>query len=239
MLSAFTPHIDRRECYHAACGQCSGYWTVDRLEKKHASANSVLGLSKAAERRAPRLQRQSKILAEHDDGRNQCLNTTTSSLLPDIVAPRRTSRLSNSQERSDVFEASLAVNLNKSARSPPIILRRSDWYFRKLILPRYLFNFVQPFSHLSILLGLKTASWLIRTELLPQSCTTIGRSMNDSRTLQSRLNTDSHPSLPYKFVELIKSVDIHLADIDETQNRNIELATRQSLSLNAILFMES
>lgn len=103
-------------------------------EKKmnRASANSTLRpihpsrVSKAAEGKAPRRRRQSKILAEHGDGQDRGPNTTISPLLPANVALRRSSRLSNNEKRSGALEASLAVDLGHSTRSPPIVMRRSD-----------------------------------------------------------------------------------------------------------------
>lgn len=88
-------------------------------EKNRASANSAFGpihssrVSKVSGRKAPRLRRQSKIL-------------TTSLLLPTNIPPRRSSPLSHNEKRSGALETILAMDPGKSARSPPIILRRSD-----------------------------------------------------------------------------------------------------------------
>ena len=101
-------------------------------KKIRASANSTLGpihpsrVSKAAGRKAPRRQRQSMTLAEHSDDQNQGPDTTISPLLLANVAPRRSSRLSNNDKRSGALEANLAMDLGKSERSLPIVLRRSD-----------------------------------------------------------------------------------------------------------------
>lgn len=106
-------------------------------KKNRASADSTLGpihtsrVSKAAGRKAPRRRRQSKILAEHGDGQDQGPNTTISPLLPANVALRRSSRLSNNERRSGALEASSAVDLGNSTRSPPIVLRRSDRLFKQ------------------------------------------------------------------------------------------------------------
>ena len=102
--------------------------------KKHASANSALGpihsskVSKAAGRKAPRPGRQSKIPAERGDGQNQGPNTMISPPPPANVAPRRSSRLSSNQKRSDTLEADLAAGLARSAQPRPadVMLRRSD-----------------------------------------------------------------------------------------------------------------
>lgn len=101
-------------------------------KKKHASAGSALDpihsskVSKAFGRKAPRLRRRPKILAEQGDNQKQGSNTILSPLLPANVAPRRSRRLFNNQKRSGALESSLAVDLGKSARSPPIILRKSN-----------------------------------------------------------------------------------------------------------------
>ena len=100
--------------------------------KKRASAKSALGpihsskVSKAAGRKTHRSRRPSKIPAGHDDGQDQVSNTTISPSLPSDNAPRRSSRLFNSEQRTGFLEASLAVDLGDSARSPRIVLRRSD-----------------------------------------------------------------------------------------------------------------
>ncbi|CAF9940053.1 MAG: hypothetical protein HETSPECPRED_002148 [Heterodermia speciosa] len=100
-------------------------------KKSRASTNSTLGpshpsrVSKAAGRKAPRRQRQSKTLAEHGDGQNQGPNTTISPLLSANVALRRSNRLSNNEKRPGALEASPTVDLGKSARSLPAIPRRS------------------------------------------------------------------------------------------------------------------
>ncbi len=101
-------------------------------KKNGATTNSALDpihpsrVSKTAGRKAPRRRRQSKILAEHGNGQNQGPHTTVSPLLPANVAPRRSSQLSSNKKRPGVLEASPDVDLDKSARSSPTILRRSD-----------------------------------------------------------------------------------------------------------------
>ena len=98
----------------------SASWSNYGKKKKHASTNSALGLihpsrvSKTAGIKTPRRRQQSKILAEHGGDQNQGLRTTISSVLPVNITPRRSSRLSNNESRSDTLKASLTMSLNKS-----------------------------------------------------------------------------------------------------------------------------
>ena len=68
------------------------------------------------------------IPTERDNGPNQGCNITISSPPPDNVAPRRSRRLSISQERSCALEADLAAGLEKNAQLQPteVMPRRSD-----------------------------------------------------------------------------------------------------------------
>ena len=83
----------------------------DNNNKKRASPKSALGpihsskVSKAAGRKTHRSQRPSKIPAEHNDGQNQGLNTTVSPSLPAAIAPRRSSRLFNNEQRPGGLES--------------------------------------------------------------------------------------------------------------------------------------
>ena len=101
-------------------------------KKNQASVDRTLGqvhpsrVSKAAARKAPRRQRQSKTSTEHNDCQNQDPDTTISHLLSTNATLRRSSRLSNNEKRSGTPDASPAVNLGNSIRSSPIVLRRSD-----------------------------------------------------------------------------------------------------------------
>ncbi len=91
-------------------------------KRKFPSAKSALGpiysskISKAARRKTPRYRRPSMIPTERDNGPNQGCNITISSPPPDNVAPRRSRRLSISQERSCALEADLAAGLEKNAQ---------------------------------------------------------------------------------------------------------------------------
>lgn len=98
--------------------------------KNGASTKSALGpihpsrVSKAAEREVPRRRQQSKILTEHGESQSQRPNTKSSLMLPANVAPRRSHRLF--EKMSGALEASSDADLGKGARSPDVILRRSD-----------------------------------------------------------------------------------------------------------------
>lgn len=106
-------------------------------KKNRASANSTLGplhssrVSKAAGSKAPRCRRQSQTCTEHGNGQNQGPNTTISPTLPANIALRRSNRLSDNEKRSSALEAGPALDLGKSADSPPIIARRSDRIFKQ------------------------------------------------------------------------------------------------------------
>ena len=100
--------------------------------KNQASADRALGqvhpsrVSKAAGKKGPRRQRQSKTSTEHNDSQNQDPDTTISHLLSANAVLRRSRRLSNNEKRSGALDASPAVNLSNSIGSSPIVLRRSD-----------------------------------------------------------------------------------------------------------------
>ena len=106
-------------------------------KRSRASAYSTLGsiysfrVSKAAERKASRHQRQYKSLAEHSDDQNQGPDITISSLSPFNVVQRRRSRLSNNEKRSAVLKVSLAVNRSNNTHSSSLVLRRNDRLFKQ------------------------------------------------------------------------------------------------------------
>jgi len=101
-------------------------------EKNEALVNPALDLvhpsrvSKAAGRKAPYRQRQSKTLAERGDRQNLDSNTITTPLLFAKVASRESNRLSNNEKRSSALEVNSDVNLGKDEHSPSTISRKSD-----------------------------------------------------------------------------------------------------------------
>lgn len=100
-------------------------------KKNRPLASSALGpnlQSKAAGRKTPRPQRQSKIPAERDDGQNHGLNIA---ILPPSACQCCSAQkppVIYHHKRSGALEADLAAELGRNAQAQPteVMLRRSD-----------------------------------------------------------------------------------------------------------------